>query len=72
MASKNVALADLIEKPDQTLKDARDSGPVVETELGPLVVSHAAVRAVAQSPKLRPSFSRMVTPNTEPEIKSTY
>lgn len=60
MASKNVALADLIEKPDQTLKDARESGPVVETELGPLVVSHAAVRAVAQSPKLRPSFSRML------------
>lgn len=60
MSSKIFSLVDLVERPDQTMKEAREAGAVVPMELGPLVVRHAAVRALAQDPRLRPSFSRML------------
>jgi hypothetical protein len=50
----------MLANPDQTLKQAREQGPAVETEIGTVVVQHAAVRAIAQSDKLRPSFSRVL------------
>jgi len=60
MTSPVVSIADMLTNPDQTLKRAREQGPAVETEIGTLVVQHAAVRAIAQSDKLRPSFSRVL------------
>jgi cytochrome P450 len=60
MTSPVVSIADMLANPDQTLKQAREQGPAVNTEIGTVLVQHAAVRAVAQSDKLRPSFSRVL------------
>jgi cytochrome P450 len=60
MPPSSIQLVDLLAKPDETLKLAREQGPSVETEIGPLIVQHAAVRAIAQSDKLRPAFSRVL------------
>jgi cytochrome P450 len=60
MTLPKVALVDLLTDPDAVLARARAAGPVVESELGPMVVHHDAVRALAQSEKLRPAFSRVL------------
>src|SRR5688500_5284822 len=60
MTLPKVALTDLLTNPDTVLAGARAAGPIVETELGPMVVQHEAVRALAQSEKLRPAFSRVL------------
>lgn len=60
MSRKILPLATFIADPDTALKSARESGPVVETEVGPLVVRHEAVRALAQSDKARPAFSKVL------------
>lgn len=60
MTAPVVSLTDLLANPDQALKQARERGPSVETEIGTVAVQHAAVRAIAQSDKLRPSFSRVL------------
>ena len=60
MTTPVLSLTDLLAQPDQTLKQARAQGPSVQTEIGQVVVQHAAVRAIAQSEKLRPSFSRVL------------
>ena len=60
MTTPAFTLSDLLAHPDETLKAARAAGPAVDTEIGQVVVQHAAVRAIAQSDKLRPSFSRVL------------
>ncbi len=55
-----VPLADFLADPDATLKAAREAGPVMETEVGPMVVRHAEVRALGQSDKLRPAFTQVM------------
>jgi cytochrome P450 len=60
MSSKVFSITNLLADPDKALKSAREIGAMVETELGPFVVRHAAVRAIAQSAKLRPAFSRVL------------
>jgi cytochrome P450 len=55
-----ITLAELLADPDATLKRAREAGVMVETEMGPLVVRHEAVRELGQSDKLRPAFSRVL------------
>lgn len=60
MTLPKIAFAELLADPDSVLARARAAGPVVETELGPMVVRHDAVRALAQSEKLRPAFSRVL------------
>jgi cytochrome P450 len=60
MTKVTMPLADFLANPDATLKAAREQGIVAETEFGPLVVRHEQVRALAQSDKLRPSFSRLL------------
>jgi cytochrome P450 len=61
VTNKTIAVADLIANPDETLKAAREAGAMVDSELGlPMVVRHAAVRAITQSNKLRPAFSRVL------------
>ena len=57
MATHNTSFADLVANRSQTLKTAREAGAATRTELGPLIVRHGAVRALAQSDKLRPSLS---------------
>ncbi len=61
MSKPTVSLMDMISKPDATLKQAREAGVMVRTEVGSLLVRHAAVRALGQSDKLRPSFSRVLS-----------
>lgn len=60
MTLPKVALADLLANPDPVLAEARAAGTMAETELGPMVVQHEAVRQLAQSEKLRPAFSRVL------------
>jgi cytochrome P450 len=60
MAKHTTTLADLVASPDRTLRTAREAGMATHTELGPLIVRHAAVRALGQSDKLRPAFSQML------------
>jgi cytochrome P450 len=60
MSSSDIPLADLLSDPDRTLEVAREAGPCVHTEMGPLMVRHAAVRELAQSDKVRPSFTQML------------
>jgi cytochrome P450 len=60
MTKPTLSIADLVTDPHGTLKRARAEGALVETEMGRLVVHHAAVRAVAQSDKLRPAFTRVL------------
>ena len=60
MSTQKIAIAELLASPDQTLKAAREAGAVADTEIGPLIVRHAAVRAIGQSDKLRPAFSRLL------------
>jgi cytochrome P450 len=55
-----ITLAELLANPDATLKRAREAGVMVETEMGPLVVRHEAVRQLGQSDKLRPAFSKVL------------
>jgi cytochrome P450 len=52
-----IALSDFIADPDGTLRAARERTTVAQTELGPIVVRHEAVRSMLQEPRLRPSFS---------------
>ena len=61
MVRSTLSLADLLANPDATLKAAREAGVMVDTEFGPYVVRHAAVREVGQNEALRPSFSRVLT-----------
>ena len=56
MTRPTLSIADLVTDPDGTLKRAREAGVIAETEFGPVVVRHAAVRAIAQSDKLRPGI----------------
>jgi cytochrome P450 len=60
MTSALLPLAEFLADPDTTLKAAREAGPVAQTEFGPMVVRHEAARALAQSDKLRPSFSQVL------------
>lgn len=60
MADPQTSLLELLTDPDGTLARGRAKGPVMETEMGPLVVHHEVVRAIAQSDKLRPAFSRVL------------
>ena len=61
MAEPPLTIADLVTDPDGTLKRAREAGAVAKSEIGSLlVVRHAAVRALGQSDKLRPAFSRVL------------
>lgn len=61
MTDTSFTLANMIAEPDATLANARAAGAVVHTDLGPLVVSHAAVRELAQSDdKMRPSFTKVI------------
>jgi cytochrome P450 len=53
-------LAQLLVDPDGALKSAREAGPVLETEIGPMIISHAGVRELGQSDKLRPAFSHVL------------
>ena len=53
-----VTLAEMLENPDRALKRAREAGVMVQTEIGPVVVRHDAVRQLGQSEKLRPVFSK--------------
>jgi cytochrome P450 len=57
MVDTVIALSDFIADPDGTLRAARERTTVAQTELGPIVVRHEAVRAMLQEPRLRPSFS---------------
>jgi hypothetical protein len=57
---KPVSLERLLADPDGALKAAREAGPVMETEIGPMVVSHDGVRALGQSDKLRPAFTNVL------------
>jgi cytochrome P450 len=61
MAKPVISFADLVANPDATLRRAREAGVMVETEIGPLVVRHEAVRMLGQSDKLRPAFSRVLS-----------
>ena len=56
----SLTLQDLLADPDAALGRARDAGPVVDTDLGTLVVRYEAVRGVLQDPRLRPSFSKFL------------
>jgi cytochrome P450 len=60
MTQPPTSLATFLADPLGTLKTAREAGPVLQTEIGPLVVQHDAVRALGQSDKLRPSFSQVL------------
>lgn len=60
MTRRRFSIAELVANPDQTLKAARESGVAIETELGPMLVRHAAVRALGQSDKARPAFTRVL------------
>ncbi len=60
MTRRTFSIAELVANPDQTLKAARASGVAIETELGPMLVRHAAVRALGQSDKARPAFTRVL------------
>jgi cytochrome P450 len=60
MARTTFSLADLLAHPDQTLAAAREAGVMVDTEIGPVVVRHGAVRELGQSEAMRPSFSRLL------------
>jgi len=61
MTRPSIALAELLASPDAALAAAREAGPVADTEIGPMIVGHAAVRAAGQSEALRPSFSRVLS-----------
>lgn len=60
MARRTFSLVEMLEHPDATLKSAREAGTIVDTEIGPVVVRHGAVRELGQSDALRPSFSRLL------------
>jgi cytochrome P450 len=60
MASPKVSTESFLADPHATLKTAREAGVVAETDFGPLVLRHKAVRALGQSDKLRPAFSRVL------------
>jgi cytochrome P450 len=60
MDRPTLTIADVIGDPDTSLRRAREHGPVVSTEMGPLVVRHDAVRAVLQDERLCPSFTRFL------------
>jgi hypothetical protein len=49
-------IADLLADPDAVLKAAREHAAIVDTELGPVVVQHEALRALLQDNRFRPSF----------------
>jgi len=53
-------LIDILTDPDAAFARARQLGSIVQTEVGPFVVSHAGVRAMTQSTALRPSFSKVL------------
>jgi cytochrome P450 len=57
MAETVIALSDFVADPDGALRVARERSTVAETEFGPIVVRHEAVRALLSEPRLRPSFS---------------
>jgi cytochrome P450 len=61
MTKRTLTIAELLAEPDATLRAAREAGVIADTELGPLVVRHAAVREIGQSGRLRPSFSRVLS-----------
>jgi cytochrome P450 len=60
MTREILPIATILADPDRAFKTARERGPVVYTEIGPLVVHHEAVRALGQSDKVRPAFSRVL------------
>jgi cytochrome P450 len=56
-----ITLAELLANPDATLKRAREAGSMVQSDMGPLVVRHEAVRQLGQSDdKMRPAFSTVL------------
>jgi cytochrome P450 len=57
MPGPRLDIADFVADPDGTLREARQAGPIAESETGPMFVQHHAVRALVQSDQLRPSFS---------------
>jgi cytochrome P450 len=60
MTQEILPLATILADPDAAFKAAREVGPVAHTEIGPLVVRHEEVRALGQSDKVRPAFSRVL------------
>jgi cytochrome P450 len=60
MTRPTMPITEFLADPDAMLKKARDMGPVVQTDIGLLVVQHEAVRALGQSDKVRPAFSRIL------------
>lgn len=61
MTTRTFSIMELVADPDGSLKQARESGPMVDTEVGPFVVRHAGVRELAQSDdKVRPSFTSVM------------
>jgi cytochrome P450 len=55
-----IPLSEFIADPDGTLRAARERTTVAQTELGPIVVRHEAVRTLLQEPRLRPSFTNFL------------
>jgi hypothetical protein len=60
MSKSIIPIADLLSDPDRAYAVARAKNPIAQTEIGTMVVGHEAVRAVGQSDKLRPAFSRVL------------
>jgi cytochrome P450 len=59
-SSVTLTLPELLADPDSALRRAREAGPVVATDMAPLIVRYEAVRGVLQDSRLRPSFSRFL------------
>jgi cytochrome P450 len=57
MAEPPISLPELLTDPDAALRRARRFGAVAQTDIGPLVVSHEALRGMLQDERMRPSFT---------------
>jgi cytochrome P450 len=60
MSAPTLKVDDLLANPDEALKQAREQAAVVDTELGPVVVRHEALRALLQDSRVKPSFPRLL------------
>jgi hypothetical protein len=61
VTARTFSIMELVSDPDGMLKEARDLGPTVNTEVGAFVVRHAAVRELAQSDdRVRPNFTGLM------------
>lgn len=57
MAEPPISLPELLTDAEGALRRARAFGAVAPTDIGPLVVSHEALRTMLQDERLRPSFT---------------